>query len=130
MPDVQVTGGCHCGLVRFEADLPDSTPALLDCNCSICAMTGFLHLIVPAHHFRLTEGKSETTTYRFGTGKAQHIFCSTCGIKSFYRPRSHPDGISINFHCLDEGHGLEPTTESFDGRNWERAKQELDQADR
>src|SRR3546814_949028 len=82
---ITVSGGCHCGLVHFEADLPSADVEVLDCNCSICAMTGYLHLIVSESAFRLTDGKSETTSYRFGSGKARHIFCATCGIKSFYR---------------------------------------------
>lgn len=121
-----VTGGCHCGIVRFEARVPEGAVELLDCNCSICSMTGYLHLIVPDTAFKLTEGQGETTTYRFGSGKARHIFCSQCGIKSFYRPRSHPDGVSINYRCLDEDHGLEVTITPFDGRDWEKARAALD----
>lgn len=112
-----VEGGCHCGLVRFEADLPDGPADVLACDCSICRMTGYLHLIVPEKDFRLIEGRRDTTTYRFGTGAARHIFCSQCGIKCFYKPRSHPDGVSINLRCLDEGHGLEVVIVAFDGRN-------------
>ena len=112
-----VEGGCHCGLVRYEVSLPDARVELLDCDCSICRMTGYRHLIVPDRAFRLVEGRRETTTYRFGTGTARHIFCAQCGIKSFYRPRSHPDGWSVNYRCLDEGHGLVPTSIAFDGRN-------------
>lgn len=121
-----VEGGCHCGLVRFEASVPEGPVEVLDCNCSICRMTGYLHLIVPETKFRLVEGKRETTTYRFGSGKARHIFCSQCGIKSFYKPRSHPDGISINLNCLDEDHGLDVRIVTFDGRDWEAARARLD----
>ena len=92
-------------------------PEVLDCDCSICSMTGYLHLIVPDSDFRLVEGRRDTTTYRFGTGAAQHIFCAQCGIKSFYKPRSHPKGISINLRCLDEDHGLAPRIVTFDGKN-------------
>ena len=119
-----ISGGCHCGLVHFEADVPDDV-ALLDCNCSICSMTGYLHLIVPETKFRLTDGMRETSTYRFGSGKARHIFCTQCGIKSFYRPRSHPDGVSINWRCVDERAGLEPDVRPFDGRNWDAARERL-----
>jgi hypothetical protein len=93
-------GGCHCGAVRFEVD----APALLEvdeCNCSICAMTGFLHLIVPRSRFRLLAGAADLTTYTFNTGIAQHYFCRRCGIKSFYIPRSNPDGYSVNARCLE-----------------------------
>ncbi len=110
-----VEGGCHCGLVRFEASIEGPEVEVLTCDCSICRMTGYHHLIIPDTMFRLIEGQGETTTYRFGSGKARHIFCKQCGIKSFYRPRSHPDGVSINWYCLDEGHGLTARIVPFDG---------------
>ena len=93
-------GGCHCGRVRFEVDATAS-PDVLDCNCSICRMTGFLHLIVPASCFRLLSGADELVEYTFNTGTAKHLFCRHCGIKGFYVPRSHPDGFSVNARCLD-----------------------------
>lgn len=94
-------GGCHCGRVRFEVEAPAQVEAL-DCNCSICRMTGFLHLIVPASRFRLLAGEDVLAEYRFNTGTARHRFCRHCGIKSFYIPRSHPDGIDVNVRCLDD----------------------------
>ena len=112
-----VEGGCHCGLVRYEVTLPSTQVQVEDCDCSICSMTGYLHLIVPEKDFRLTEGRRDTTTYRFGTGAAAHIFCTQCGIKSFYRPRSHPGHISVNYRCLDEDHGLEAVIVKFDGKH-------------
>lgn len=93
-------GGCHCGVVRFEVDAPARISAL-ECNCSICRMSGYLHLIVPAARFRLLAGADALSEYRFGTGTAKHRFCRVCGIKSFYVPRSNPDGYDINVHCLD-----------------------------
>lgn len=95
-------GGCHCGRVRFEVDAP-ARLQVLDCNCSICRMTGFLHLIVPQRAFRLLSGADALSEYTFGTGTAKHRFCRHCGIKSFYVPRSHPDGIDVNARCLDAG---------------------------
>ncbi|HZV24606.1 MAG TPA: GFA family protein [Luteimonas sp.] len=95
-------GGCHCGRVRFEVDAPADIAAL-DCNCSICRMTGFLHLIVPATRFRLLSGADALREYTFNTGAAKHRFCRYCGIKSFYIPRSHPDGVDVNVRCLDAG---------------------------
>ena len=93
-------GGCHCGAVRFEVDAPVRIAAL-ECNCSICRMSGFLHLIVPATHFRLLVGADLLTEYTFNTGVARHRFCRVCGIKPFYIPRSNPDGIDVNVRCLD-----------------------------
>jgi hypothetical protein len=111
--------------VRFEAEVPAAVD-LLDCNCSICSATGFRHLIVPHTDFRLLTGENALTSYRFGTGAANHLFCATCGIKSFYQPRSHPDAWSLNWNALDDVSGLTATVRSFDGRNWEKARSALD----
>jgi hypothetical protein len=115
-------GGCHCGAIRFEADIPDGAAAQT-CTCSICAMTGFIHVIVPASRFRLLSGRNELTAYRFNTGVAEHLFCKVCGVKSFYRPRSNPDGWSVNARCLDDAPPLDLS--EFDGRHWERHGAEL-----
>jgi hypothetical protein len=117
-------GGCHCGAVRFACELPEDA-ALLDCNCSICTKTGYLHLIVAEGAFQLLSGEGMLSSYRFGTGVADHLFCSRCGVKSFYRPRSHPDGISVNARALDKGVPDLPIR-AFDGRNWEAARAALD----
>lgn len=122
-----IAGGCHCGAVRFEATVQNA-PELLDCNCSICARTGFLHLIVPHLNFTLSSGEDDLTSYKFGSGQAEHLFCRHCGVKSFYQPRSHSDSWSVNYHCLQDGHGLQPTIVKFDGQNWEAAKAGLKQA--
>lgn len=121
---MKVAGGCHCGAVRFSIDI-DPHPRLLDCNCSICSKTGYLHLIVPEAEFSLQSGAEHLESYRFGTGAAEHLFCRTCGIKSFYRPRSHPEAWSVNFRCLDAGHRVDPQIEPFDGRDWENAERLL-----
>lgn len=65
-------------------------------------MTGFLHLIVPLSRFRLIAGEDSLAEYTFNTGAAKHRFCRVCGIKSFYVPRSNPDGIDVNVRCIDE----------------------------
>lgn len=114
-------GHCHCGAVVFEVDAPERITAL-DCSCTICTMTGFVHLIVPKSKFRLLQER--LVSYRFNTGVANHKFCGTCGIKSFYIPRSNPDGIDVNVRCLDP----QPTdviVEPFDGRNWDEHGHEL-----
>ena len=113
-------GGCHCGRVRFEVDA-SARPEVLDCNCSMCSKTAYLHLIVAKAQFRLVAGHDVLTTYRFNTGAAQHLFCSVCGIKSFYVPRSHPDGYSVNARCLDGVDLADIVVTPFDGRHWERA---------
>ena len=111
-------GGCHCGRVRFKVDAP-ATLRVQDCNCSLCRMSGFWHLIVPAARFRLISGAADLIEYTFNTGVAKHRFCRVCGIKSFYIPRSNPDGVDINARCLDEGSAASIEIEPFDGRDWE-----------
>jgi hypothetical protein len=111
-------GGCHCGAVRFEAALPRTVQAQ-SCNCSMCQKVGFVHVIVPQSRFRILQGKDQLTEYAFNTGVAKHLFCRVCGVKSFYRPRSNPDGWSVNARCLDPADDLAIEIEAFDGRNWE-----------
>jgi hypothetical protein len=112
-------GGCHCGRVRFRITAP-ATIEVSECNCSMCSKAGYLHLIVPADQFSLESGSDVLTTYTFNTGTARHLFCSVCGIKSFYVPRSHPDGFSVNARCLDEGTVAGMVVKQVNGREWEK----------
>jgi hypothetical protein len=114
-----MSGGCHCGRVRFRvtADLSRVT----ECNCSICSKKGFLHLIVAPERFELLSGADALTTYRFNTGTASHTFCATCGIHAFYVPRSDPDKIDVNVRCLDGIDLSALNTHAFDGQHWEEA---------
>jgi hypothetical protein len=113
-------GGCHCGRVRFEVRAPAHIE-VTDCNCSMCAKLAYLHLIVPRSRFKLLSGEEFLTTYQFNTGTAKHLFCSVCGVKAFYVPRSHPEGVSVNARCLDEGTVTGMTVVPTDGKNWEQA---------
>ena len=113
-------GGCHCGRVRFEVLAP-ARLQVAECNCSICTKAGFLHLIVPAERFTLIQGRETLQSYRFNTGRAEHLFCRICGVKSFYVPRSHPDGFSVNARCLDDATVESMNVTAIDGRHWERA---------
>ena len=119
-------GGCHCGAVRFETLLPDVLE-VEDCNCSMCARTGFLHIIVPANRFRLLQGQDHIRSYSFNTGTAKHLFCDVCGVKSFYVPRSNPDGYSVNLRCLDDPKAFaEIRIVNFDGKgDWDNQAQAL-----
>ena len=116
-------GSCHCGKIRYEADI-DLAAGTGRCNCSICTMTGFLHVMVPHADVELLTGRDTLASYRFGTGTAEHLFCSNCGVKSFYQPRSHPDCWSLNANCSAQP--VELAVELFDGKNWEQAKASLD----
>jgi hypothetical protein len=111
-------GSCHCGAVTFEVRTGDAVE-LVECNCSMCSKLGYLHLMVPKGDFRIITGTDKLTTYRFNTGIAKHTFCSICGVKPFYVPRSHPDGWSVNFRCLDADDFSSVMTTEFDGKHWE-----------
>src|SRR5512139_1808366 len=112
-------GGCHCGRVMFEVDGTCTTVTV--CNCTICTKKGYLHWIVPHDAFRLLRGADHLATYTFNTGVAQHHFCRTCGVASFYVPRSDPEKIDVNARCLEgiDVASLQVTT--YDGNNWEAA---------
>jgi hypothetical protein len=107
--------------VRFRVQAP-ARLEVSDCNCSVCAKCGYLHLIVEAERFELVSGRDDLVTYTFNTGVAKHYFCATCGVKSFYIPRSHPDGVSVNARCLDLDSIESMSITPFDGRNWESAR--------
>lgn len=111
-------GQCHCGAVTFEVQLADHI-VVRECNCSMCQMVGFQHVIVPAEHFRLRSGADAITTYTFNTRVAKHTFCKHCGVKPFYTPRSNPDGYSVNLRCLQK-RPPRVELEPFDGQNWEQ----------
>jgi hypothetical protein len=119
-------GGCHCGAVRFEVLAPDSVE-VEECNCTMCAKSGFLHLIVAAARFRLLTGADSLSEYVFGTGAARHLFCRACGVKSFYVPRSNPDGYSVNLRCLDDPNGFaDVRIVAFEGRTaWEASAEKI-----
>jgi hypothetical protein len=116
-------GGCHCGKVRFKVQ--STFDSVLDCNCSICNKVGYLHLIVRKEDFELLRGQEDLTFYEFGQKKAKHLFCRHCGVKSFYVPRSHPDGYSVNLRCVDDVALDRVKVEKFDGQNWEEAARNL-----
>jgi hypothetical protein len=120
----EYTGGCHCGAVRFRFSGPHELEVLA-CNCSICHMTGYLHVTVPHTAFELLTAPEALSDYRFNTGAARHLFCATCGIKSFYQPRSHPDCWSVNLRCVEGGEAHVGRLEQYDGRNWEAARETL-----
>lgn len=121
---MSLKGGCHCQAIRFEVKIKDN-PYLTHCNCSICKKTGFIHLIVPKANFTLVSGEAELNCYQFNQKIAKHYFCSCCGIKSFYIPRSNPDGVSVNARCLDDDIWQQWPIDKFDGDNWEDNSKKL-----
>ncbi|NVJ68579.1 MAG: GFA family protein [Gammaproteobacteria bacterium] len=127
MPIKTFQGGCHCGAVKYSVEvlMPETGKPLLHyCNCSVCSMTGYLHLIVPKAQFHLEQGEENLSLYQFNKKIAKHYFCKTCGVKSFYVPRSNPDGISVNARCLDANLKIFDV-DAFDGQNWEASAEQL-----
>jgi hypothetical protein len=112
-------GGCHCGSIRFRV-MVDDAQEIIECNCSVCTKKGILHFIVPEERFALVQGADAVATYSFNTGVAKHMFCRTCGIHPFYRPRSHPLAWDVNVRCLDDTGVVDRfPRRAFDGRDWE-----------
>ena len=121
------SGSCHCGAVKFEADL-DLTQNTYRCNCSICRRTRFWPAVAREGAFRLLAGESELTQYLFNTRKNQHYFCKHCGVRAFGVGNDTPVGkmVGVNLMCLDDVSDGElaavPIT-FVDGRNdqWQSA---------
>ena len=120
MPPPLVThaGGCHCGAVRWTVRAPAHVTSVV-CDCSLCRVRGNGFLIVPEAAFALTAGADHLTEYRFNTRTARHLFCRACGVTSFYRPRSNPDGVSVLVAAIDPGTLAGITTSHFHGQEWE-----------
>jgi hypothetical protein len=95
-------GGCHCGAVRYEADL-DLSQGTVRCNCSVCSKARAWLAATDGEHFRLLKGQEHLAVYRFGSGNIQHLFCRNCGVKSFGRMQT-PDGremVAVLISCLE-----------------------------
>ena len=112
-------GGCHCGALRVRVTKAKPINRLIDCNCSICTKKGVLHTAVEDDEFSLITAPDDVSTYRFGSGAAQHNYCPNCGIHVFGRPRNSPDRYSVNARCLDDFRTILATAEviPFDGEN-------------
>lgn len=118
MPEPNVhAGGCHCGSVRFE--VKTGLDKLVSCNCSICGKTGAIYAFVPASEFTLLKGADAQSDYQFNKKVIHHLFCKTCGIRSFGRGKG-PDGtemIAVNVRCLDDVDVAALKPMAFDGKS-------------
>jgi hypothetical protein len=96
-------GSCHCGKVRFEADI-DLTQPTFRCNCSICRRNRFWPAVIRPEAFRLIQGQDELQKYLFNSMRNEHWFCRTCGVRGF--GIGNPPGlgkvIGVNLGCLDD----------------------------
>ena len=95
-------GSCHCGAVRFEADLDLAEPTYR-CNCSICRRTRFWVAVARPEGFRLRSGEDALAKYLFNTRKNEHYFCRTCGVRTFGVGNETPVGkmVGVNIGCLE-----------------------------
>jgi hypothetical protein len=110
-------GGCHCGAVRFHVDLDLDQPATT-CNCSICSRSGTILSFVPSSQLVLDQGEDNLTDYQFNKKVIHHLFCKTCGIKTFGRGVG-PGGqemVAVNVRCLDNVDLERVPTRHFDGK--------------
>lgn len=96
-------GSCHCGAVRFEADI-DLTQPSYRCNCSICRRTRFWAAVAGPEGFRLLAGEADLTQYLFNTRNNHHYFCTHCGVRAFGVGNETPMGkmYGVNLGCLDD----------------------------
>jgi hypothetical protein len=118
MSETSHQGGCHCGAVRYRVDIDLEKPAIV-CNCSICSRTGTMLSFVPAAKFTLEQGDDNLTDYQFNRQVVHHLFCKTCGIRSFARGIG-PGGAemrAINVRCLDDVDLDKVPTQHFDGKS-------------
>ena len=99
-------GSCHCGTVKFTAALDLEEPALV-CNCSMCGRSGTMLMFIPLAEFTLDSGEANLTSYQFNKHVIDHLFCKTCGIKSFaYGAGPKGPMAAINARCLE---GVDPS---------------------
>lgn len=95
-------GSCHCGAVKFEADVDLSAP-VISCNCSHCSRKGFLLSFIPAERFVLKTPDAALTEYRFNREHIAHQFCPVCGVQPFARgkhPATGADTVAVNIRCI------------------------------
>jgi hypothetical protein len=100
-------GSCHCGKVRFEADV-DPDGGVRRCNCWICAKQRSMEMLVKAEDFRLLSDEAELGDYPFGIRGGHSLFCRTCGVASFRRGYAETLGgeyVSIASACLNDDGG-------------------------
>lgn len=110
-------GGCHCGKVRFEAEM--TLEKAMSCNCSICMKRGALLDFVPESNFKLLSGEEDLKNYQFNKKVIDHLFCKNCGILPFAKAAA-PDGtkmLAINVRCLDGIDLSKLKISEYDGRS-------------
>jgi hypothetical protein len=93
-------GSCHCGAVRFEAEIDLAQPTYR-CNCSVCSRNRFWAAVVKPDAFRLLTGKSAVQQYLFNSRRNEHYFCRTCGVRA-YGLGNLGEMVGVNIGCLED----------------------------
>jgi len=117
-------GSCHCGAVRFEAEIDLAQPTYR-CNCSVCSRNRFWAAVVTPGAFRFLEGKSAVQQYLFNSMRNEHYFCKTCGVRA-YGLGNQGEMVGVNIGCLEDATPEELAAAPIsycDGRhdNWQNA---------
>ena len=121
------SGSCHCGAVRFTADIEFGKDSTTRCNCSICTKTRAWFTIVRKEHFHLTEGADAMADYQWtppGRSKPNlhYRFCKTCGVRAFGQGEQEALGgvfYAVAISALDDADpdALAASIKYVDGRH-------------
>ncbi|MBV8854534.1 MAG: GFA family protein [Sinobacteraceae bacterium] len=107
------TGGCLCGGVRYEVDVP--LRDVVTCHCSQCRRTSGHYVAAtgaPTEHVKLLS--DSTLSWYSSSAQARRGFCNRCGGNLFWRPADDSGSwTSIMAGTLDMPTGLHTTEHIF-----------------
>ena len=131
MTDARIShkGSCHCGAVKFTVKLTDELNTARRCTCSMCSRRGAVAVSAELKDINFIQGENKLSCYTFGTGVAQHYFCSSCGIYTHHQRRSNPTQFGINLACLEGQTPFIDKVPVLDGKNHPRDQKDGGGAD-
>ena len=92
---------CHCRKIQIELILNNGLEELTRCNCSLCKKRGSIMAKIKLNDLKIIKGADKLKLYKFGKNKAEHFFCSTCGIYTHHKSYTNPENYEFNVACLD-----------------------------